>query len=316
MTKRLGTDGKLTETGAGGILNNMVTLVAARYVVAMKQLNEQGGDPAAAWNQLRECCRDVLALQRGEQQAQRIELDWEKLAFGREKVRAGMVMYLWKGSGGRPPENLNDEARMTNGTLSRDGREGNEAPRCLRTAHQPPSAGEIPSAEVQDAAGAKVAGEKVRPVEASFVEDEDENDPPALRRGATNDELVIRVNPGESDPGILKNRMNETQEEGAPWESAVTRVRTGGPPTVQMNSKIQFDDDLPLPAADTQGEDLVVNGLGFSRATGPPQSRMSGRNVPKDDIVSRRFSAPSSSPHPPHQLRLPDSLFDQRHATN
>src|SRR5450756_683610 len=57
LVERLCADGnKLTETGPGAILENMVTFVAARYVVAMKQLRGQGGDPAAAWNQLRECC--------------------------------------------------------------------------------------------------------------------------------------------------------------------------------------------------------------------------------------------------------------------
>ena len=75
----------LTQVAGGSVVNITAQWLAARYAVAMKQWQEQDGDPAAAWNRLREFCHDIVALQRGEQRAQRLELD----GSGPNRVRAG-----------------------------------------------------------------------------------------------------------------------------------------------------------------------------------------------------------------------------------
>jgi len=68
-------------------------------VVAVKSGEGLDDGPAMAWDQLRECCRDVLALQRGEQLKRRLE-------FERERLEARIEGGGWKmegcGESGRP----------------------------------------------------------------------------------------------------------------------------------------------------------------------------------------------------------------------
>jgi len=79
---------ELTKVAEGSVVNITAQWLAARYAVAMKQWQGQGGDPTAAWNRLRECCHDIVALQRGEQRAQRLELEGERWAT---KIEDGAV---------------------------------------------------------------------------------------------------------------------------------------------------------------------------------------------------------------------------------
>jgi hypothetical protein len=69
---------ELTKMADGSVSNIMAQWLAARYVVGMKQRLGWNGDPTAAWEQLRECCHDVMALRRADHLAQRLELDREK----------------------------------------------------------------------------------------------------------------------------------------------------------------------------------------------------------------------------------------------
>ncbi|MDR3456348.1 MAG: hypothetical protein P4N60_02790 [Verrucomicrobiae bacterium] len=82
IVERLHADSnELTKVADGSVANITAQWLAARYVVGLKQLKGRAGDREAAWNQMRECCHDVLALRRMEHLAQRLEF---------ERVRAGL----------------------------------------------------------------------------------------------------------------------------------------------------------------------------------------------------------------------------------
>jgi hypothetical protein len=84
LMERLGAKGnEMSEQDPGVVLGTMTTFAAARYVMAIKNLEGQGGDGGKGlrWGWLREFCGDLVALRKGEQLAARLE-------FEREKVRA------------------------------------------------------------------------------------------------------------------------------------------------------------------------------------------------------------------------------------
>ena len=85
MLERMGADGvKLSEAAGhpaeGRLTDMMATWLAARYLMAAKQRQGKGDDPATAWNRLREFCNDFVALRRGDLRARRLELERDKLA--------------------------------------------------------------------------------------------------------------------------------------------------------------------------------------------------------------------------------------------
>ena len=93
MMERIGKDVEaLNGLAKEPVTATLATWVTAQYVVAAKS-----GDQAVAWNQMREFCHDVLALQRGEQQWQRLDLERQRLDFGREKARVGLAVRLMEG---------------------------------------------------------------------------------------------------------------------------------------------------------------------------------------------------------------------------
>ena len=217
LTERLCTGGKLTDTGAGAILENMVTFVAARYALAMKQSQGQDGEPGTTWNHLRICCHDVLALQRGEQRAQRIELAHERLEFGREKMRAGMAMCLFnrRMAGKFPsvqqpstketptsniqPSTPNPAVAGLQRSFSIQHSEEGEVPSV-----QHPSTREIPSSNGQGATGVKTAGEH----STLNIQHSTPNLPEPNGGDEEHEEekdMVIRVNPGVSGPRNFKS---------------------------------------------------------------------------------------------------------------
>ena len=58
---------------SGGITNNMALWIAARYLVAVKGMQQK--DAALDWQHLREFCNDIVKLRRGDHIAARLELD-------------------------------------------------------------------------------------------------------------------------------------------------------------------------------------------------------------------------------------------------
>jgi hypothetical protein len=60
------------------------TWLAARYAVATQHM-ARDGNGQLDWHQLREMCRDVSALRRGDHQAERLKLEQARLERGRGK---------------------------------------------------------------------------------------------------------------------------------------------------------------------------------------------------------------------------------------
>jgi len=92
MMVRIGPDAAaLTGAAKEPVTETLATWLAARYVVAAKSAEGLGDNTVPAWDRMREFCHDVMALRRGEQFKQRLELEQERLAFHYEKlgVRAG-----------------------------------------------------------------------------------------------------------------------------------------------------------------------------------------------------------------------------------
>jgi len=96
---RLSADGhEFSEMDAGAVLGTMTSFAAARYLVAMKNPQDpdgKGGEKSS-FKRLREFCGDLAALRRGEQMADRLEFERERLAWWREKMQA-------KAPGVQPP---------------------------------------------------------------------------------------------------------------------------------------------------------------------------------------------------------------------
>jgi len=83
IVERLHADGnELTKMPKGAVVDITAQWMAARYAVGMKSAVDSG----VAWEQMREFCHDVLALQREEHRTQRLELAHDVLDFRREKI--------------------------------------------------------------------------------------------------------------------------------------------------------------------------------------------------------------------------------------
>jgi hypothetical protein len=65
---------QLSNAGEGTVTDNLATFVAAQYALASSQLAEEP-DADTRWKRLRDLCHDVVALRRGDQNAQRLELN-------------------------------------------------------------------------------------------------------------------------------------------------------------------------------------------------------------------------------------------------
>ena len=77
----------LSKMDAGAVLGTMTTFAAARYVVAMKKLEgaQENGGERSSFKRLRQFLGDITTLRRGEQMADRLEFERERLAWWREK---------------------------------------------------------------------------------------------------------------------------------------------------------------------------------------------------------------------------------------
>jgi len=69
---------QLAQAGEGTVTDNLALFVAAHYALATVQFGDEA-DPAARWKKLRALCRDVVALRRGDQLAQRLNLQRRQL---------------------------------------------------------------------------------------------------------------------------------------------------------------------------------------------------------------------------------------------
>jgi len=90
------------------VTETLGTWLAVRYVVAMKRAESGGGDPAAAWNQLRECCHDLVALRRVELAGARAGLAGARREHGGLKMEDGRELAT-----GKSPEPAGSKACPT-----------------------------------------------------------------------------------------------------------------------------------------------------------------------------------------------------------
>ena len=87
----------------------IATIVAVRYVAAVREWQLSPMPEERRWRQMRVILQDVMQLRRGQQREERLELDWERLQFAVEQFeeekqadeRRAMIGFL--AAGGEPP---------------------------------------------------------------------------------------------------------------------------------------------------------------------------------------------------------------------
>jgi hypothetical protein len=80
----------------------LATIVAVRYLTTVREWQQSSVPVERRWRQLRVMMQDVMKLRRGEQLAERLALDWERLQFAVERFedekqadeRRAMVAFL------------------------------------------------------------------------------------------------------------------------------------------------------------------------------------------------------------------------------
>jgi len=82
-----GAEGRPTPVTA----EQLVTSLTIRYLMVVREWMQSPMPAERRWRQLRVILRDVLELQRGEHREQRLELDWERLEFARERFEEGKL---------------------------------------------------------------------------------------------------------------------------------------------------------------------------------------------------------------------------------
>ncbi|MGA3182155.1 MAG: thiamine pyrophosphate-dependent enzyme [Verrucomicrobiota bacterium] len=78
--RRLGANAAELNTESGGqMADQMAACLTARIAIALQKLPDEGEDPAAQWQRLRLLCGDLVALRKGDHNAQWLRLEREKL---------------------------------------------------------------------------------------------------------------------------------------------------------------------------------------------------------------------------------------------
>ena len=72
-------------------VEQLVTVLAIRYLAAVREWQLSPVPPERRWRRLRVMLRDVMKLRRGELEGQRLELDRERLEFARELLETGKL---------------------------------------------------------------------------------------------------------------------------------------------------------------------------------------------------------------------------------
>ena len=73
---------ELTQLAGGPLSDKVSPLLAARYMVIIKALSAAAGEDPDDWKRLRELCRDLVALRKGDHTAEQLKLDRERLRLG------------------------------------------------------------------------------------------------------------------------------------------------------------------------------------------------------------------------------------------
>ena len=81
--------GELRDITEGRLMDDLATVLAAHYAALMADLRHAGtGEVRRRLLVLRGLTQDIVALRRGDHRRDRLELDWERLEYEREKTYA------------------------------------------------------------------------------------------------------------------------------------------------------------------------------------------------------------------------------------
>ena len=84
--RRFGGDaGELSQAAGGQLADQLAVCLTARIAVALQRPPADGDDPAEQLRWLRELCGDLVALRKGDHNAQRLRIEREKLDFDLKK---------------------------------------------------------------------------------------------------------------------------------------------------------------------------------------------------------------------------------------
>jgi hypothetical protein len=84
--RRFGTDaGELSQAAGAQLADQLAICLTARIAVALQRTPSAGDDPAGQLQRLRQLCADLVALRKGDHNAQWLRIEREKLDLGLKK---------------------------------------------------------------------------------------------------------------------------------------------------------------------------------------------------------------------------------------
>ena len=87
---------ELSQAAGGQLTDQLAVCVAARIAVALKSLASGEGDPAEQFTRLRELCGDLVALRRGDHDAEWLRLERERLENSRKQSEKKLEEQFWE----------------------------------------------------------------------------------------------------------------------------------------------------------------------------------------------------------------------------
>ena len=78
---------ELAQATGGPVTNQMALWLSTRYLLATRKLDAADASDDSAWDRLRGFCSDLVALRRGDQYSERLDLDREKLGCIQKSVQ-------------------------------------------------------------------------------------------------------------------------------------------------------------------------------------------------------------------------------------
>jgi hypothetical protein len=95
MARQLASDvGELQPAGAPPLADQMAVWLIARYLVAVQKLAEKNPDGELDLKVLRDLCRDVVAVRRGDNSDARLKMEQERMEREREKTEEEIVAHF------------------------------------------------------------------------------------------------------------------------------------------------------------------------------------------------------------------------------
>jgi hypothetical protein len=96
----------------GGLMDNMATWVAGRYVMASRQLAGENGDGVLDWEMLRAFSHDLVHLRRGDHSAEWLRIQRERLEMQRTEQKENLEK-MYRKWAKENPEKLPQPPKLT-----------------------------------------------------------------------------------------------------------------------------------------------------------------------------------------------------------